>query len=623
LALIQRTSLEGTHMEHLNNREEWFLTQASIRATGWKPNVPARKLEEWPLADGVPHKLIRAAIRGMRYAFTHDQLEQMWEHDIEPMFVLLDQLTRLVDHVDRERGAQLEARAMALTDSQLTLAELWLESLRKRGLLTEMMDKVKALGVPTDLGVAEEIADARLLLSDAWGIVNDGHFDAVNSKLDHEQRALAGLLNYVDELSKDDPELPVRLLWAIVLAFLIGEHRESDEDSRMSHVNHELSRETIPGQLLPDPIGGDFDFDFDGEVAGMFARRDHFIDNPQVNKKVCLGRTKTAVDANGRPMWDRAAGKYVKVVNRVKSLGFAGLWVPKANKDWSFYKPVGLLRRGLMHILRGLAAKAQLTVDAGGELNRPGKFHVRDYIGKHMIDLKFRANPKAPMRITLPLELLVDTAYHLRWPETHRFTSMRGELRNPTLAEAWERASKTKTEEDLQSFDDKVKMLPNGLTPKQAYHAALARHRMRIRGAMVATQLPDLRCKGAIRAGFCRPLFKMYRELHIRPLLAEDKERIAKDILTGHLLTHREFVRLLRRVQLGELPSGMVRNNKPVIEVAIFGDIVDLFRELIGLPGGAPPTDKVTRGNGRPRSRQSAAQLVALAQLACKATASE
>ena len=189
-------------MEHFNNREGWFLTQASIRATGWAPNVPAGKLEEWPSVDGLPHTLLKAVIKGVRHAFTQDQLEQMWEHDIEPTFVLLDRLTRLRDHVDRERGAQLEARAMALTDSQMTLAELWLESLRKRGLLAEMGDKVKALGMPSDLAVAEEIADARLLLSDAWGVVYDGHFNAIKSQLDHEQRALAGSQRTRDFISK-------------------------------------------------------------------------------------------------------------------------------------------------------------------------------------------------------------------------------------------------------------------------------------------------------------------------------------------------------------------------------------------------------------------------------------
>jgi hypothetical protein len=582
------------------HREEWFLTQESIRATSWTPNVPAGDLEEWPSVDGLTHKLVKAAAKGVRFAFTKAQLKLAREHSIDPMFVLLDRLTRLKDHVDRERGAQLEGRAMELTQSQMRLAELWLESLRKRGLLTEMMDKVKALGMPSDLIVAEAIADARLLLSDAWGIVNDGHFDAVNSKLDHEQRALAGLLNYVDLLSKDDPELPVRLLWAIVLAFLIGEHRESDEDSRMSHVNHQLSREAIPGQLLPDPIGGDFDFETDGEAAGMFTRRDHFIDNLQVHKDVCLGRRKVMRE-NGRIVWgdDR---KPKMVTNRIRSLGFMGIWNPRDNKAWSFWRPVGLVRRGLMHILRGLAAEAKLTVDAGGKLKH-GKLHIK----QGAVTLKFKKSPKAPMRVTLPLALLVETAYHLRRDD---------ELRNPSLAEAWERASKVKSEKDLESFDDEVKRLPNGLTPKQAWQAALERHRMRIRGAMMAAQRPGLVCATAKRAGFCRAWFKMAKALHIKPLLAGDKERINKDIMTGHLLTQREFVRLLWKVQHNQLSSGLAHKGTPVVEVAVFGDIVDLYRELIGLPVGATPTDKARRGNGRRGARHTAASKAQLARLA-------
>lgn len=445
-----------------------------------------------------------------------------------------------------------------LSENEQVLADAWRRDLRLRGLLPPHGSTLESLGVPMSTDpVVQELAGARDLLASSWGCVRS--IQELN-QITAEDAALCALSMYLDKLGCD-----IELLWAIELAEVTGNMVSNDEDQRRHHVNHEKYAEAVPGRLLDDPISSDFDDEFDGEVTGNgLSRGDGLVTNVQL-QDAPIGKSSD--------FW---------------ALGLASIWNPKENKKYSFWKPVGLLKRTIMDLLRTIAEK--LEVGAFEKVNKTNlKVHInRPNAKDHTLVIQLYTYPKptSPVKFSIPAKELARLAYQ----------------RDEQLEAKWEEAKSLTLEKvkELEKNHPTKVISTSGLTIEEAQlriaqrHADLCdQHMLWAPQFIKHTSIQDGCEQRTLACGYkyC-PAFlsidSMITEMEIAKVADKRTTSIAELLLSIWALQNDKSAT--------PTPKGEWKLEN--ISVSVFGKFQEVFRKALGLDADPPTTSTSSKRNG-------------------------
>lgn len=464
-----------------------------------------------------------------------------------------------------------------LSENEQTLADMWRENLASRGLLPEYGHALKSFGVPYHGDpILDDLAMARELLGSSWGCARDMQ---AKGKVDRDKAAFYSLLLYIDALGEVEPDIDIRLLWAIELSEVIGTLVSNDEDARMHAVNWAEFDKGQLGALLPDPIGSDFMPEFDGEVKGDgMARGDGLVENVQL-QGCAIGKKSD--------FW---------------KLGLASIWNPnEENKAYSFWKPVGLLKRAVMSIIREFSTQLKTSTFTMGKAKHVAFLQTEAETIKAFTSIK---SQRSPIKFIIPARLIAKRAYHMM--------DAKGELKRPELAEYWAKGEELSV---VAGTDTNPKLIPNvstielltkafpdqvistsGLTIEEAQLRAAQRHADFCEHHMLWSPiyLKAIKAKTGCGYSYCPALLSL--DAHATDI---EFSKIEQKLTT----TKADVVLAIWKILTGKSATPTSKGSWELgdITVSCFGEIQGIYREALGLPVGDSTSNTASKRNGSVR----------------------